>query len=347
LPIYGWILCVLIAVYMSLLALKRERRDLFALILVAALCVAFGLRSVEKLMPYQDPVIYSTLISRVMVSDVSFKELGIDYLPLFLVQFVTRGALSVSGAFLLIHLLYLVFILPIYRFTRAFPGVFHIFAGWMMFANSGVLLLCNFLRQGYAILLFLGLLLSVSTAGRRYIRLVFGLIALPFLHISAMVLAPSLLLLRRRRYFLAYGLIFALAIAWICRSPESITADAADPDAAAAQLYLKIAGAYFLLGLGYLADRRNAEASTELRSIERAAAGVVLPCAALLLLRDPGLQVHGLRFVYWIHAPLFLYLAAVVSSRKSEAMLRVFAVALCVFGVVTWSHPNVATLLIW
>jgi hypothetical protein len=347
LPIYGWILSICIFAYITLLVFKRRHRDILALALVAILCFTFGIRAVDKLLPGQDPVIYSTLISRVMVSDVSFRDLGVDYLLLYIIQLITRGTLSIGAAFMLIHLVYLIFIIPIYKFSRVSPGLFYLLSGWMMFANSGVLLLCNFLRQGYAILLFLGLILALSQARRRFMALL-GALIMPALHASALILSPSLLLLRSRRYVVFYAAIFVTSIAFIWyRLPGVTTVDVEDPSAAASQLYLKVFGSYILLLGGYLVQRNAGLISDDVRLIERAAIGVSCPCAALLMLGTPSLLVYGLRFTYWIHAAVFLYLATVISSHKSELIFRISTLLLCVFGVITWSHPNVAMLLVW
>jgi hypothetical protein len=298
------------------------------------------------MLPTQDPVTYSLLISKVMVSDVSFGDLGLDYLPLYLIQFITRGALSVGAAFMLIHLVYLIFIIPIYKFSRVSPGLFYLLSGWMMFANSGVLLLCNFLRQGYAILLFLALILALSQTRRRILALL-GALIIPVFHTSGLIFSPALLLLRSRRYFMLYAAIFVIAITVIWRMPSVAAVDVDDPSAAATQLYVKVLGSYALLLGGYLVQRNAGVVREEISNIERAAIGVIMPCGALLMLGTPGLLVHGLRFTYWIHAAVFLYLAAVISSHRSELLFRASALFMCVFGVITWSHPNVSMLLVW
>ncbi len=344
--ISAWLLSFYICSYLALLVFKRERRDFFAFLLVTSLCIAFGLRDLSKLLPVQDPVIYSTLISRVMVSDVSFSELGFDYVPFHLMQVVTLGRLSIGGALLLVHLVFLLFIIPIYRYSRIIPGLFYVLSGWMIFANSGVLLLCNFLRQGYAIMFFLALILgAVST--KKPITRIGGALFMPVLHVSALIFSPVPLFIHSRRFHFIYAAVFVAGMALIAQWAGAVAPDVDNLSAASMQLFLKVLGAYILVLLALLVQSSTGPFGNAIQLIKRVSLGVVLPSAALLLLRSPALLVHALRFTYWIHAQTFLYLAAAVSSNKSEWLIRALALAFCVFGIFTWTNPNVAMLLAW
>lgn len=81
-------------------------------------------------------------------------------------------------------------------------------------------------------------------------------------------------------------------------------------------------------------------------SLDRlAAVGLLIPTAALLLtLNAPSI---GLRYLYYSYALVFLYVACAVASHKSESLFKLSAIAICMFGLVTWTYPTVAVLLIW
>ena len=111
------------------------------------------------------------------------------------------------------------------------------------------------------------------------------------------------------------------------------------------QLRIKILSIYAMIAFGYFFASGKRETSTCAEDIQRAALGLLIPTAGLLLMLDaPGI---GLRFLYFSYALAFLYVALTVSLRKSKALFNAFAVAICLFGFVTWTYPTVAVLLIW
>ena len=121
---------------------------------------------------WADSVWYSALLTNQVSAEQILSIGGVDYLPFYLAHGITSRLLNQAGAFFVLHLLYLPGIYLLFRLSRFIKGMFFLIAGWLLFVNSGILLLANFFRQGQAALYLLILILAFSLpAGNRWIRL--------------------------------------------------------------------------------------------------------------------------------------------------------------------------------
>lgn len=337
------------AAYLAALFFARPRRDALAFALLVVFCVVLGLRDIQTMSMDADPVIYAFILS--YSSDVSsLTGGGIDYLIFSLLHPITGAIFDFRTCFLFLHLLYIPALYLLFKRLREYEGVFFLMAGWMIFVNSGLLLLANFFRQGLCVIIFLALLAGVSVSTGMTTRKWTGVFALPFLHLSSLVMVPSLLTCRMRRYLAISSASFLLVCAAARFAPYLLASEASyfsgdGLDLQRSQLWIKILTIYAMLVFGYCATPRCGEEPDRTRMLQRAAMGLLIPTAGLLLVLDsPGI---GLRFLYYSYAVAFLYVALAVSLRSSEALFKVSAIAICLFGLVTWTYPTVAVLLIW
>lgn len=337
------------ACYLGILFFADRRRDSLAFALLIAFCVVLGLRDIQSMSRDADPIFYAFVLS--YSSDVSaLTGNGMDYAIFSLLHPITGALFDLRTCFLFLHLLFIPALYMLFRRLRDYRGVFFLMAGWMIFVNSGLLLLANFFRQGLCVLIFLSLLVGICISAKgRWSRWA-SIFSLPFLHVSSLVMLPNLVTCRMRRYVLISSASF-LAICTAARFAPYLLASQSsyfEGDGLAtqrSQLWIKILTIYGMLAVGYLASPARAETSTQARLIQRAAVGLLIPSAGLLLLMDsPGL---GLRFLYYSYAVAFLYVALSVSLRNSESLFKLSAIAICLFGFVTWMYPTVAVLLIW
>jgi hypothetical protein len=238
--------------------------------------------------------------------------------------------------------------------------MFFLLAGWMLFINSGVLLLANFFRQGVSVILFLAILVGFGVPEQgKWLKRICAC-ALPLFHMAGAVLIPSLFLQKKRYYFylfpslfLAFCLAVHLGMGNVAISFADYFTDV-DQGALQGQLWTKVAAAYAILLVGYALPLRITglriylrahNPSVESRRIQRAAIGIIIPTGALLLTSNA--PIIGLRYLYYSHAVAFLYVACCMCSQNKETLFRVSAIGLCLFGFVTWTYPTVACLLIW
>jgi hypothetical protein len=223
-------------------------------------------------------------------------------------------------------------------------------AGWMLFVNSGLLLLANFFRQGICTIVFLSILVGLCVSGKHDTALRTGALGLPFLHLASVVMIPSLLAFRSRHFLLISSASFALLCLAVHFAPDGIAYQSdyfnhSSTTMQATQLMVKILTIYIMLAFGYFLSRRARYSSTETRMMQRTAVGLLIPTVALLLTSNA--PAIGLRYLYYSYALAFLYIASVVTCRGSELLFKVSAIAICLFGIVTWTYPTVAVLLIW
>jgi hypothetical protein len=335
--------------YLGILFFARARRDSLALALLMVFCVVLGLRDIQTMSRDADPVTYAFILS--YASDVSsLMGGGIDYVLFSLLHPITGALFDLRSCFFFLHMLYIPAMYLLFRRLRQYPGVFYLMAGWMIFVNSGLLLLANFFRQGLCVIIFLAMLAGFSVAGDGKFRHRLTIFSLPLLHASAIALLPNLLALGRRRYlfissasFLAFCTAARFAPYLLGSSPDYFSSDTAD--LMRVQLEIKIPTIYAMLLIGYLIGRRTASTTDGAARIQRSAVGLLVPTAGLLLLIDA--PVIGLRFLYFSYAVAFLYVALAVSLHKTETLFKLSALAICIFGFVTWTYPTVAVLLIW
>jgi hypothetical protein len=335
--------------YLGILLFARARRDWLALVLLVVFCVVLGLRDIQTMSRAADPILYAFILS--YSSDVSsLIGGGIDYVLFSLLHPITGSIFDLRSCFMFLHLLYIPALYLLFRRLREYPGVFYLMAGWMIFVNSGLLLLANFFRQGLCVLIFLAMLVGISVAREGKSRHRLSIFSLPLLHASAIALLPNLLALGRRRYllissasFLAFCTAAHFAPYLLGSSSDYFSSDGAD--LMRVQLEIKIPTVYAMLLIGYLIGGRTAGAADGAARIQRSAVGLLLPTAGLLLLIDA--PVIGLRFLYFSYAVAFLYVAMAVSLHKRETLFKLSALAICIFGFVTWTYPTVAVLLIW
>lgn len=343
---------ILAAAYLGILLFAGTKRDASAFCLVLAFCLSLSLRNIEKMDEWSDPVLYAaTLTNQIPTADL-LRVGGTDYALFFVLHVITGAALSIHEAFYLIHLLYLPILYVIYRLAQCVEGMFFLFAGWMLFVNSGVLLLANFVRQGLSTFVFIALLMAFTfPAGNKWLRRV-GAMAIPLLHLSAAALIPSLFLCRKRRFFLLWCSGFLLTCVGIYlvlnRFTSSYSVYMSDPgdDFRQADLLNKVLMTYLLVGLGYSLRRRDGATHPRVLGLQRTAVGILLPTAALLITRSVAPSI-GTRYMYYFHAVAFLYLATVIANRRRAAVFPMTALALCSFGLITWTYPTVTRLLIW
>ncbi|MGA2569497.1 MAG: hypothetical protein ABSF23_03180 [Terracidiphilus sp.] len=333
--------------YLLILFAAKTRRDALGFILVTAFCVTLGLRDIAALSRDCDPVTYAFLLS--YPGDISALVPGVDYVLFSLLHAITGAWFDLAGCFFVLHLLYIPAIYVLYRVLKGFPGVFFLLAGWLIFVNSGLLLLANFFRQGICVIVFLSLLagLCLWPGGRKSA----AALTLPLLHLGSAIFVPCLLACRRKHYFFISGLFFIsiCAVAYFAPSlvPGSSGYFSRDSDEGLhqTQLLVKVISVYFLLGLGYLLTPRSSETPETVRKLQRGAVGLLLPTAALLFTYNA--PAIGLRYLYYSYALAFLYVSSAIAYRKSETLFKLSAAAICLFGIVTWTYPTVAILMIW
>jgi hypothetical protein len=339
------------AAFLGILFFARSKRDLFGFALIVAFCVTLGLRDIGGMSRDADPVLYAFILS--YAGDVSSLLGGVDFAIFSLLHSVTGTFFDLATCFLFLHLLYVPALYLLYRRLRKFRGVFFLLVGWMIFINSGLLLLANFFRQGICILLFLSIFVGICVRAKNNSTDKFGAMGLPLLHMTSAAMIPSLFAARKRYYYYVSSSCLVLLClivhfapnAGVFQSSGYFNDAGADSDAQQSMLWIKILSIYVILGVGYLLSLQSKDASAEVKSIQRGAVGLMIPTAALLLTANA--PVVGLRYLYYSYALAFLYLASVVSCRKGDALYKWGAVGICLFGFVTWTYPTVAVLLIW
>lgn len=338
--------------YLAILAMGGRQRDRLAFILMLAFCVALGLRDTNKMSIWADPVWYAAILTRQIPQSAILAKGGVDYSIFFLVHGLTSRVLNYSSAFFLLNILYVPPLYLLYRLTREMEGMFFLLAGWLLFINSGILLLTNFFRQGQATLYLLVLILAFSIpAGAQWIRGI-GAVLLPLLHISSAPFAFGLFAQKRRRFYQVFSITFSafivLAYIYLKASPQ-YAEYFSDPNAAffTRDLWIKIIGAYAILACGFFIARKiDFNASEAAGRIKHTAVGLLIPTAALAFFAWSAPQL-GTRFIYYFHAIAFLYIALVVAARKSRELFTASALVFCFFGAITWTYPTVTVLLKW
>jgi len=333
--------------YLAIALLARKRRDALGFILISIFCITLGFRDITGMSRDADPVTYALLLS--YPGDISALIPGADYFVFTLLHSMTGTLFNLAGCFLVLHLLYIPALYLLYTVLKAFKGVFFLLVGWLIFVNSGLLLLANFFRQGLSVLLFLSLL-SVLCIHPDKRKRIFAF-ALPLLHAGAAAFIPGMLVCRRRHYFLLAGVSFIALCAMVHFAPSLFPSGSdyfsrdSDEGLHQSQLLIKILTIYAMLGLGYLLKVRAAPTPDGARNLQKGAVGMLLPTAALLFTYDaPSI---GLRYLYYSYGLAFLYVSSAIVFRRSEALFTFSAVAICLFGIVTWTYPTVAVLLIW
>ncbi|HUN60736.1 MAG TPA: hypothetical protein VMU53_02050 [Candidatus Sulfotelmatobacter sp.] len=340
---------VLAFLYLSILVFPRLTRDFFGLLLVVGFCLALGLRDIYKMPEGADPVTYASILANASGSGSLLGDA--DYALFSGLHNITGSTLGLTGAFFLLHLLYLPILSLLYWVSRGVKGMFYLLAGWMLFVNSGVLLLCNFFRQGMSVLLFLALLIAFSGVVKAKWTKATGVFILPFLHLAGAPLVPGLLVCRSRRYYYVFGFYFALFCFAMSALLARVASDFApyfeDSDQTSHQLQLltKIAVTYLLLLLGVYLRGRLADREDRAEGLQRAAIGVLLPTIALLF--NLNMPVIALRYIYYFHAVAFMFLASVIGIQKKGLALPLCALAICSSGIITWTYPTVSKLLVW
>jgi hypothetical protein len=336
--------------YFVAIFLPREYRDRAGLCLVLALCAALGLRDIPGMPIGQDPVIYASILSNDV--DVQTVATGIDYALFILLHRVTSQLFNLQWCFFLLHMLFIPFLLMLYRRLKRLGGVFFLMAGWLMFVNSGLLLLANFFRQGMSVLLLLVLCIpavATTATSRRGRKL--AVFLMPLFHLASAGLIPVLLFVKKRWYYLAAGICMFSLCLFIHAGPAAVTSHFGDyfgnpdTDAQQGQIWAKVIGLYSILAVGMLLTMRVTKMRSDLKQIRRAAIGFMLPSASLLLMLDE--PAIGLRFMYYIYALAFLYLACSIKASKSELTFKAAALGTCLFGWITWTYPTVARVLVW
>jgi|GEM_PF-5565284 len=336
--------------YLVILILFRAKRDFLGLLLIIAFCITLGLRDVDAMSKTADPIFYATILS--YSSDISalVSGGGVDYAVFKLLHPITASLFDLRTCFLVLHLLFIPFLCLFYASIRKVPGIFFLMVGWMIFNNSGLLLLANFFRQGLSVIFFLTILCGLSLSERWHRLKKVSTLMLPLFHVASVALIPGLISCRMRRFFaISCGALFALGLA-IRFAPSSYTTQSGyfGDDGAGdwqAQLWIKVFVIYFMLGIGYLFSLKKDELSTNIANLNRTSIGLLIPTAALLL--TVNAPVIGLRYLYYSFAVVFLYIACVISSKKNEFLYALCAIAFCMFGIVTWTYPTVAVLLKW
>jgi hypothetical protein len=343
---------VLIALgYLGILLFPANKRDLYAFRLVAVFCMMLGLRDIDQLSVWADPVLYA----RVLTIDIPGKDFltlgGADFVLLFLVNSITHTIFNLKGAFFALHLLYLPPLYLLYRLTRRIEGTFFLLTGWLLFVNSGLLLIANFFRQGQGALYFLVLIMAFSLpVGARWGRRG-GALALPLLHLSVAPLVVGLFFCQRRYFYYLFGIFFFLIClaAYVSLTDYDIYGAYIEGSGGyyTMDLWNKVLLTYAIIAVGlYLNGWSKAIIIDDARNIQRTALGFLLPTAVLLIFANTAPQI-GTRFIYYSHAIVFLYLTSAIASRKSIWLLGASAVAFSLFGAVTWTYPTVAVLLQW
>jgi len=334
--------------YLGILFFARDRRDNLGLGLVIAFCITLGLRSVESMSRGADPLLYAAILS--YPSDIKDVIGGADYAIFSLLHPITGAFFNLNTCFILLHLLYIAPLYFLYRCVENMRGVFFLLVGWLLFVNSGLLLLANFFRQGISTILFLAILVAACASQKTDMGKRAGALGLPLLHLASAALVPSLLACKMRHYLLISSASFVILCLAVHFAPASIVYQSdyffnAGEASQQTQLWIKILTIYAMLGFGYLLSVHAEKSSLQEHSVRRAAVGMLIPTAALLLTSNaPGI---GLRYLYYSYALAFLYVASAVSCRRSEPLFKLGAISLCLFGLVTWTYPTVAVLLVW
>lgn len=308
-----------------------------------------GLRDIRQMGLGADSVLYAIVLSS--RADVLGLLGGSDYLVFMLLHPITSSLLDLKQCFFLLHLLYLPIIYLIFRAIRKAPGVFYLLAGWMMFVNSGILLLANFFRQGICVLFFLGLLVSFCASQRNLLLKRLGTLILPFAHTSAALLVPGLFGLKMRRFVLITSFTILVFCAALYAAPSVAAGkfagyfSAPEQDIQGEQLVVKVIGIYVMLFTGHILRTKIREYPPLHREVLRACVGFLAPTVAFLFtIHAP---IIGLRFLYFSYAVAFLYLACIVVLRGSRMLYAASAVGIALFGLVTWTYPSVSRLLVW
>lgn len=338
--------------YIAILALGGSRRDKWAFILVITFCLLLGLRDTKKMSEWADPVWSAAILTKDVPASQILSVGGIDYLPFYLLHGITSRFLNLEGAFFLLNMLYLPAVYLLYRLCAIAEGMFFLVAGWLLFVNSGILLLANFIRQGEGALYLLVLILAFGIpAGSRWTRLG-GAVALPIIHLSSVPFAGGLLVTRARRFYALFGCGFALfcMLAYVLLQHLGVYAiylRNPDADSFKRDLIVKVAGVYVLLLCG-LWIMRSAVGTTSdaIRAVQRVMIGFLLPAATLLVFADAAPEI-GTRFIYYFHAVAFAYVACCIASSRVRSTLTACALGFCLFGAITWTYPTVAVLLFW
>ena len=348
---YAWVpLLVFSLLYLGILIFFRAKRDFLGFLLIIAFCITLGLRDIEAMSKSADPILYAYILS--YSSDISalVGGGGVDYAVFKLLHPITAALFDLRTCFLVLHLLFIPFLCFFYASIRKIPGIFFLMVGWMIFNNSGLLLLANFFRQGMSVILFLSILCGLCTSEERHRFKKISTLALPLFHVASVALIPGLISCRMRRYFaISCTALFTIGLA-VRFAPSSYAAQSAyfSDDGAGdwqAQLWIKVFVIYFMLGIGYFLSRKGEEDSTSIANLKRASIGVLIPTAALLLTSNA--PIIGLRYLYYSFAVVSLYIACVISSKKNELLYELCAILFCLFGIVTWTYPTVAVLLKW
>lgn len=336
-------------IYLGILVVFRSLRDFLGLLLIVTFCITLGLRDVAAMSRDADPVIYATILS--YAGDVSAMLGGADYAVFLLLHRLTGSLFDLRTCFLFLHLLFIPVLFVLYRSLRQVNGAFFLMVGWLMFINSGLLLIANFVRQGLSVILFLALLVGICVSEKRLWLKRVCAFALPFLHLASVCLLPGLISCKKRRLVTISTTVLVAACIAVHFAPASFTSQSGyfnseGEDPQISQLWIKIIAIYGLLAIASLLSRTNADRRTlSTVYLKRAAVGLLLPAGALVLTANaPGI---GLRYMYYLFAVAFLYIACVVASRKSEFTYHACAVSFSLFGIVTWTYPTVAVLLKW
>jgi hypothetical protein len=337
--------------YLGILFLARSKRDVLGFALIVVFCITLGLRDIGDMSRDADPVQYAFILS--YAGDVSSLLGGVDFAIFSLLHSVTGALFNLATCFFFLHLLYIPALYLLYKRLREFHGVFFLLVGWMIFINSGLLLLANFFRQGICILFFLSILIGLCVPIKNNSLNKVGALGLPLLHLTSAAMIPGLFVCRKRYYYYVASLFFVLLCLIIHFAPNlgafqssGYFNDASvDYGTQQSMLWIKIFTIYIILAFGYFLSLKCKNTPAEVKSIQQGAIGLILPTAALLLTLNA--PVIGLRYLYYSYALAFLYIATVVSFRKGDMLYKFGALAICLFGFVTWTYPTVAVLLIW
>lgn len=338
--------------YLGILIFGGSRRDKWAFVLVALFCILLGLRDTKKMSEWADPVWTAAILTNQVSAGQILPLGGVDYLPFYLLHGITSRILNFEGAFFLLNMLYLPAIYLLYRLCGFLEGMFFLVAGWLLFVNSGILLLANFFRQGQGALYLLVLILAFAIpAGSRWARWG-GAVVLPAIHLSSVPFAGGLLVSRTRRFYMLFGAVFALfcIVAYVLLQHLGVYAlYMHDPneDSFKNDLIIKVLGVYALLLCGvWMARRALPTCRNEIKAVQRVMIGFLLPAASLLIFANAAPEI-GTRFIYYFHAVAFAYLACCVANSKATWMFSACALGFCLFGAITWTYPTVAVLLVW
>lgn len=338
--------------YLVILAFGGDRKDTWAFWLLVVFVVALGLRNPRQMSGWADPVWYAAALTKEVSADQILFLGGIDYLPLYLLHGVTSRFLDFGAAFFFLHMLYLPVLFLIYRLCAFLKGMFFLLAGWLLFVNSGVLLLANFFRQGQGALYLLVLIFAFSLpAGSRWLRVV-GALALPTVHLSSVPFAGGLLISQRRRFYVLFGVsfvVFCLAAYILLRQYGAYSVYLNDPEQInfKRDLITKTLGTYVILALAFWIDRRSGSFLLETtKRIQQSMFGFLMPTVALLMFANAAPEI-GTRFIYYFHAIAFAYLSMSVARSGRNWIFPTCALGFCLFGAITWTYPTVAVLLVW